>query len=57
MAVDIFSEDCICTVLCGALLGTVTLRKFECSRHALVVNTVARNNKIGRVPTLLVRVP
>ena len=49
MAADIFSEDCICTALCGATLGTFTLRKLECSRDAVVANTLAWNNKIGRV--------
>ena len=41
MALAIFSEDCICTSLCGAALGTFTLRNSECFRHALVVNTLA----------------
>ncbi len=49
MALGIFSEDCICTSLCGAVLGTFTLRKLECFRHVLVVNRSAWNNKIGLV--------
>ena len=49
MALGIFSEDCICTSLCGAVFGTFTFRKLECFRHALVVNTLAWNNKIGLV--------
>ena len=49
MAADIFSKDCICTALCGAVLGTFTLRKLECFRHALVVNTLAWKNEIGLV--------
>ena len=27
MAVDIFSEDCICTALCGEVLGTFTFEE------------------------------
>ena len=49
MVLDIFSEDRICTSLCGAVLGTFTLGKFQCFRHALVVNTLAWKNKIGLV--------
>ena len=49
MALSVFSEDCICTSLCRAELGTFTLGKLECFRHALVVNTLAWNNKIGLV--------
>ena len=49
MALCIFSEDRICTSLCGLVLGNFTLRKFECFIHAPVVNTLAWNNKIGLV--------
>ena len=49
MALGIFSEDCICTSLCGAVFGTFTWRKLECFSHALVVNALAWNNKIGLV--------
>ena len=49
MALGIFSEDRICTSSCGAIFGTFTLRKFQCFRHALVVNTLAWKNKIGLV--------
>ena len=49
VALGIFYEDCICTSVYGAVLGTFTLRKLECFRHALVVNTSACNNKIGLV--------
>ena len=49
MALGIFSEDCVCTSLCGAVFGTFTLRKLECFRHVLVVNTLAWNNKMGLV--------
>ena len=41
----------------GAVFGTFTLRKLECFGHALVVNTLAWNNKIRPVATLLVCVP
>ena len=47
MTLGIFSEEYICTSLCGAVFGTFILRKLECFRHALVVNTLAWNNKIG----------
>ena len=38
MALGIFSEDCICTSLCGGALGTFTLRELESFRLVLVVN-------------------
>ena len=34
----ILSEDCICTLSCGAALGNFTLRELECFRQARVVN-------------------
>ena len=49
MALGTFFEDRLCTSLCGAVLGTFTLSKLECFRHALVVNTLAWNNKMGLV--------
>ena len=49
MTLGIFSEDYICTSLCGAVFGTIILRRLECFRHAFVVNTLAWNNKIGLV--------
>ena len=39
-----FSEGCICASLWGVALGTFTLRELDCSRHALVVKTLAWNN-------------
>ena len=53
MALGTFSEDCICTLLCGAVLGTFTWRNLQCFRHALVVNTSPWNNKIGPVAYFL----
>ena len=41
MALGIFSEDRIRTSLCRAVLGTFTMRKLACFRHALVVCTLA----------------
>ena len=43
---SIFPEDCICTSLCGALFGTLTMRNSKSFRHVLVVNTSAWKNKI-----------
>ena len=43
---SIFSEDRICTSLCGAVFGTFTLRNSQSFRRVLVVNTSAWNNKI-----------
>ena len=47
MVLGIFSEDCICTSLCGAVFGTCTLKKLKCFGHALVVHTLAWISKIG----------
>ena len=49
MALGIFSDDCVCTSLYKTIFGTCILRKFECFRHALVVNTSAWNDKTGLV--------
>ena len=53
MALGIFSENCIRTSLCRAVLGTFTMKNLTCFRHALVVNTLAWNNKIGLVAYLV----
>ena len=37
MALGIFSEDNICTSLCGLARGTFTLRELECFKLVLVV--------------------
>ena len=49
MALGIFSEDCFCSSLCGAVFGTFTWRKLESFKDALVVNSLAWNNEIGLV--------
>ena len=49
MTLGIFSEDRICTSLCGAVLGKFTLRNQKCFRHALVVNKFALKKEIGLV--------
>ena len=37
-----------CALLHGAEFKTFTLRKLECSRQAIALNTLAWNNNIGR---------
>ena len=49
MALNISSEDCICTSLCGAVLGTFTLRTSDGFRHALVVNNTWLRQDAGLV--------
>ena len=49
MALGILAEDRIYTSLCGAVLGTFTLKNLMCFRHVLVVNRLAWNADVGLV--------
>ena len=48
-ALGIFSEDCICTSLCGGAARTLALEHLQCIMRALAVDASAWNNKMGLV--------